>query len=81
MQETRLTNYLYWKGLETRGCWKPKDLDCPSLSEPGLMSSVMKFLMKTSGDAWYKVGSYTFSLNKNSELSFVTDLTQDCFFH
>lgn len=77
MQETRLTNYLYWKGLETRQCWKPKDLDG---SEPELMSSVMKFLLKKSGDDWYKVGSYTFSLNKNSELSFVTDLTQDWFF-
>ncbi|CDY11235.1 BnaA03g00710D [Brassica napus] len=77
LEETRLTNYLYWKGLETRQCWKPKDLDG---SEPELMSSVMKFLLKKSGDDWYKVGSYTFSLNKNSELSFVTDLTQDWFF-
>ncbi|KAL0672136.1 hypothetical protein Bca4012_000116 [Brassica carinata] len=61
LEETRLTNYLYWKGLETRGCWKPKDLDCPSLSEPGLMSSVMKFLMKTSGDAWYKICDFRYS--------------------
>ncbi|KAJ0235100.1 F-box domain-containing protein [Hirschfeldia incana] len=80
LEETRLTNYLYWKGLETRQCWKPKELDGASLSEPGLMSSVMKFLVKTSGDEWYKDGSYTFSLNKNSELSFVTDLTREYFF-
>lgn len=80
MQETRLTNYLYWKGLETRQCWEPKDVDGPSLSEPKLMTSVMKFLLKTSRNEWYKDGSYTFSLNKNSELSFVTHFTQDCLF-
>ncbi|CAH8321895.1 unnamed protein product [Eruca vesicaria subsp. sativa] len=80
LEESRLTNYLYWKGLETRQCWKPKDLDDASLSEPELVTSVMNFLLKTSGKEWYKVGSYTFLQNKNSEISFVTHLTQDYFF-
>ncbi|CAH8321904.1 unnamed protein product [Eruca vesicaria subsp. sativa] len=65
IKERRLVNYLYSKYLYTNQCWKPKHLDDPSFSEPKLMTSVMKFLLNTtSGDD--KVGSFTFSQNKNS---------------
>uniref|UniRef100_A0A1J3JLG2 F-box/LRR-repeat protein n=1 Tax=Noccaea caerulescens TaxID=107243 RepID=A0A1J3JLG2_NOCCA len=77
LDECCLTNYLYCKGLETRECWKPKDLD---LSEPKLMTSFMKFLLKKSEAGWYMAGSYTFSQNNNCELSFVIDSTPECIF-
>ncbi|ESQ40202.1 hypothetical protein EUTSA_v10014041mg [Eutrema salsugineum] len=80
IEECSLTNYLHWKSLCTRQCWKPKDVALETWSEPKLMTSFMKFLLRNTGDNCYTTGSYTFSENNNGEISFVIDSTQESFF-